>query len=56
MTNGDRLRNMTDEEIARFLSLDKADQDFCAIHRSCLNFDCSECALEWLKQEDDVHA
>ena len=49
MTNADRIRAMTDEELAGWL----ATNDTCPSteqERNCNNR-CGECWLEWLKQE-----
>lgn len=54
MTNADRIRSMTDEELAVFLS----DDDRCCPpkHPNCKKYvnDCSGCFLEWLKQPAEV--
>lgn len=47
MTNGDRIRQMTDEELAESLSGSVA----CKHVASCLDTSCYECTLEWIKQE-----
>ncbi len=53
VSNADRIRNMTDEELAEVF-VKKADcygceiKDFC--YNSC-NCECSKAWLEWLKQE-----
>jgi hypothetical protein len=47
-TNGDRIRNMTDEELAN-----RFDDEICLMHMGCHNINCIECALDWLKQEVD---
>ena len=46
-TNADRIRAMTDEELASYL-------DVCPFEH-CPSTDCVECVLSWLKQpaEDD---
>lgn len=48
MTNGDRIRAMTDEELADFL-----DGFLCYQVGECRaeDIDCQECRLKWLKQE-----
>lgn len=54
MTNADRIRAMSDEELAVFLG----DDDRCCPpkHPNCKNYinDCSGCFLEWLKQPVEV--
>ena len=51
-TNGDRIRNMTDEELAESLSGSVA----CRHIMSCLDTSCYECTLKWLKQEVSENA
>ena len=54
MNNADRIRNMTDEEIADLFTDDiTGDSTFsCPVFRtSCVGVDCRECLLDWLKQE-----
>ena len=49
-TNADRIRQMTDEELAEYLG---TDLDGC-VGRKCViddNTDCQKCWLDWLKQE-----
>ena len=52
MTNADRIRAMTDEELAKFIpdwsytNACKCDQE---IYVDCNN-ECDKCVLEWLKQ------
>ena len=50
MTNADRIRRMTDEELAEFFGTesicDNIDSSKCKNDK-----DCKECQLEWLKQE-----
>jgi hypothetical protein len=46
MTNGDYIRNMTDEEI--ILRLDICPRTF-NFHAKCLAEDCDTCQAEWLK-------
>lgn len=50
LTNGDRIRAMTDEELAEFLSFGTltcsgVDADACS-----RTDDCTECRLAWLKK------
>lgn len=45
MTNGDRIRNMTDEELAIFFS----DIDCCNPGRCEPGMYCGRCWLDWLK-------
>ena len=50
MTNADRIRAMTDEELAEYMSI------YCCSHKThdprCQQFkDCGLCWLDWLKEE-----
>lgn len=45
-TNADRIRSMTDEELAEWIYTDG-----CCQEGKCSNVGCKECWLEWLKQE-----
>lgn len=54
MTNGDRIRAMTDEELAEFIRDCRVNNPipYCS---ACQEWDCiglSDCALEWLKEEE----
>ena len=50
-TNADRIRNMSDEELAEFMSCpymkDMYDERVHGWH----DYDCSKCKLEWLQSE-----
>lgn len=56
---GDRIRNMTDEELAKFLQEDVFYEPWCSDDVVCLfgdgcqlaDKDCGKCALKWIKQE-----
>lgn len=49
-TNADRIREMSDEELAEFLYRTK--QNYCDGHCSNVwDVDCPACALKWLKKE-----
>jgi hypothetical protein len=52
-TNGDRIRQMTDEELAEMLLLSTCyfGCNKCKYHGKCNGKSCTEAALEWLKQE-----
>lgn len=56
-TNADRIRAMTDEELATVIAWPYlASPPWCANHTTCpyISEDptpCDKCALEWLKQE-----
>lgn len=54
LTNGDRIRAMTDEELAEFLSFGTrscsgVDADECS-----RTDDCTECRLAWLKKPAEM--
>ena len=46
-TNAERIRNMTDEELAEFLG----GKGCVDCKRECEEVHCESCWLEWLKQE-----
>lgn len=48
-TNADRIRSMTDEELARFMG--NVDYDPWQRCDQCKWESCEDCCLEWLKQE-----
>ena len=57
MTNADRIRSMTDEELAELID---RETDSCAPTGDCekMSRDCKACWLEWLQQparEEDKH-
>lgn len=48
MTNGDRIRKMTDEELCDFLDGFLCNEiDMCRSE----DIDCRDCKMKWLKQE-----
>lgn len=52
MTNGDKIRNMTDEELCDFI-LEKRENGSCFNNRCYVhdpNKGCDDCTMEWLKQ------
>ena len=53
-TNADRLRAMTDEELAEII-INLGDCDNCYLyHRTCnMNTSCKDAVLEWLRKECD---
>ena len=57
LTNADRIRAMTDEELAELID---RETDSCAPTGDCerMSRDCKACWLEWLQQpaEEDDHA
>jgi hypothetical protein len=52
LTNADRIRAMSDEELAFFISSKKGS---CAVGGVCVprydDWECGDCWLDWLKQE-----
>ena len=57
MTNADRLRSMTDEELAEFLDERSCPQEDCPNVAEdgtiSPNMTCRKCWLAWLRQEVD---
>ena len=54
LTNAERIRNMTDEELAEFIAIQHTECCYCKIVTDCFeqnDGDCSKAWLEWLKQE-----
>lgn len=54
MTNGDRLRSMSDEELARFLCVVKEKLCFACKYEhvsECEGISCEKAREQWLKQE-----
>ena len=57
MTNGDRIRQMTDEELAEFVSmkvcriLRPSGEEYCP--KGFYFGKCDKCVVAWLKQEVD---
>lgn len=50
MTNGDKIKQMTDEELAQFISCFPT--WYCANkYKSCDVHDCADCVRDWIKQE-----
>ena len=63
MTNADRIRAMSDEELAEFFKSPLFfNKPWCCLHeKPCRHLDrkeflCAECLLEWLKQEVTEHS
>ena len=50
MTNADRIRQMTDEELADWI----AQYERCVEHKRKCDSQCYLCWLDWLKQEADT--
>lgn len=55
MTNGDKIRSMTDEELVAFFLLKIGGDEVCPVDnfpQDCCKFiPCCECWKRWLKQE-----
>lgn len=52
VTNGDRIRSMTDEKLADFLTDHESVCCFCT-YEACKDASCENGVLEWLKKEAD---
>ena len=52
-TNGDRIRHLTDEELAEMLDIYDVDEICCYCSNQPCNFKCYNGIIEWLKQEVD---
>ena len=57
MTNADKIRSMSDEELAGFLSFN-GDVEYCHAGMCKAGETCRICCLKWLQQpaEEDDHA
>ena len=61
-TNADRIRSMTDEELAEFLEkVELGDLDYsitfcdmCKAGGNALNLDCKGCLKHWLQKDSEV--
>ena len=57
MTNGERIRQMTDEQLAEWLDNEASYTCNICIRRneksSCSDYICEECVTKWLKQESE---
>lgn len=51
MTNADRIRAMTDEELAKVLHCQRTQSPYVVGNDSCETTNCIDCTLAWLKQE-----
>ena len=51
LTNGDRIRQMTDEELADWITDGHDLCDLCQFSTCRAEFECEKGVLEWLKQE-----
>lgn len=54
MTNGEKIRSMTDEELAKFLDGILSDCDYCPMWAICHEAALSNCGkiwVQWLKRE-----
>ena len=51
MTNGDRIRQMTDDELAAWITDGEQICDLCAFDACLLESKCEKGVLKWLKQE-----
>ena len=51
MTNADKIRAMTDEELAQILHCQRTQSPYVVGNDSCETTNCIDCTLAWLKQE-----
>ena len=51
MTNGDRIRQMTGEELIKMLEYHRSYCELCSYQRLFSQPDCEDCFAEWLQQE-----
>ena len=52
MTNADRIRSMTDEELAEFISKYFSCEYECAVRDKCgSDWDCKRATIDWLQSE-----
>ena len=51
MTNGDRIRQMTDEELIKMLEHRHSYCELCSYQRLFSQPDCEDCFAEWLQQD-----
>lgn len=56
ITNGDRVRMMTDEELAEIISsLGNCDTCYLYLNRGCnISTSCKDAVLEWLRKDADL--
>lgn len=52
MTNGDKIRQMTDEELADWITDGHDLCDLCQFETCRPEFECEQGVLQWLKQEE----
>ena len=52
-TNADRIRSMTDEELAEFIEHSPYPPNATCSEEGCKFDTCVECWLDWLKQESE---
>ena len=51
MTNGDRIRQMTDEELIKMLEQHHSHCTLCSYQRLFSQPDCEDCFAKWLQQD-----
>jgi hypothetical protein len=51
MTNGDRIRHMTDEELVKFLNIDSVCHEMMKERKTCPNCSCGKCIRMWLNRK-----
>lgn len=63
MTNADKIRSMTDEELHEFISIVECGDlhyevtfcDLCKKDGNTMNFDCADCLEFWLESDTDAY-
>lgn len=50
-TNGEWLRNLPNEELVKFLSIDSICHEMTKERRTCPNCSCGDCVCMWLKRK-----
>lgn len=53
-SNADRIRSMTDEELAKWRSRGQCPTGHYHGDYDCMNRSCKDCWLEWLKENDEI--
>ena len=51
VTNADKIRSMTDEELAKVLHCQRTQSPYVVGNDSCETTNCIDCTLAWLRQE-----
>lgn len=51
MTNFERIKAMSVEEMAKYIDLQYCMHQFCDPRKVCEGTECAECLVEWLERE-----